>query len=248
MSRPQETQNYRYEVRTINPEAITTQAIADNPRVALPGDVEAATKNLVIKQTGQGAPAKVTALVHCLITQFFIQSHRTGLYNRQPSLWASIAKAGSAEATQLSTGIFQKKLLPVYDLTIFDLRGRPVILARLVCEAQAPQDNFYANILSGLLQKAKQTPGLNGLFLVCPEPFPQNILAKVAKLTSSHDPVGRYESRLPEPSQAHLNLLEMTSSAGAEGEEQDKVSLRLVHPNLATTRTTRDFVMESSKP
>lgn len=239
MNRPQETQNYRYEIRTINAEAITTQAIADNPRVALPADLESAARNLAIKQTSQGAPAKVTALVHCLITQFFVQAHRTGLYNRQPSLWGSIAKAGSAEATQLSTGIFQKQMLPVYDLTIFDLRDRPVVLARLVCETQTPQDNFYNNLLSGLLQKAKQNPGLNGLFFVCPEPFPQNILAKVAKLTSSHDPVGRYESRLPEPSQAHLNLLEIASESG------DKFSVRLVHPNLASARSAREFVMEA---
>jgi hypothetical protein len=226
--------DYRITINTPDHEAISLASIVENPRGIKPQDVLAASKNLAIVVEDTNMPASIEAAACYLFKEFFVTAHRTGLYNRQKNLWESLSRAATIEVYQLTAGILNKKSLPAYDAVILDQRGRPIILMRLI-EAEGNYDpKFFEATFKSLVQKVQSDPGLiNGLFLCLPKPFPETLLSSITKLIGAKDPVGRYESKLPQPLSIPIDLLEIDKDAN------DNCAVNLVHPDLTPKRQLR---------
>lgn len=183
----------------------------------------------------------LATVVRYVFTEFFALAHRTGLYNRQKLLWESIARVNDVAVHRLQQGLFSKTNLPYFDLHFQDSKGRPLLLA-CVAEPAAAQgadgeverklkDSFKS--LQQRAEKLRSKSGtLSGVFLIYPKPFPENVLKIVEDLTGASDPVGRFESILPEPLLIPIDLLEVDLDQLQENGDASTDSVRLVHPDL----------------
>jgi hypothetical protein len=160
-------------------------------------------------------------------------------------LWEAIARVAQVDAFRLQQGIFTKAALPFFDLHFNDVKGRPLLYAHVVepagaqteAEAERKQKELVKSVLLRA-EKLRATKGqLFGVFLVCPKPFPENVLKSIEKSTGAADPVGRFESLLPEPLLVPINLLEVDTIALESGMD-DTVTVQLVHPNLGARGRT----------
>ena len=246
-----ETAIYRYRVNLINSEAINFKTVVNNPRVYKPQDLQAAAGNLEIVPLHGGDPNPyVHCLVEYIVTEFFSMAHRTGLYNRQKVLWESVSRISDVEVFQHTKGIFRKNPLPIFDLHFLDHKRRILIMSRLAQPDAAITDKALQRLVKSLIHKAATTEFRVGLFLCSGEPFPASVCQYVAKMTSADDPVGRYESLLPEPISIPLNLLAIGTPAGGEGEAAvlSVRSIRLVHPDLTVSRRAHAASVDDPKP
>ncbi|MBI2811145.1 MAG: hypothetical protein HYX67_09995, partial [Candidatus Melainabacteria bacterium] len=180
-------------------------------------------------------------VVRYVFTEFFTLAHRTGLYNRQKLLWESIARVNDVAVHRLQQGIFSKSNLPYFDLHFQDSKGRPLLLA-CVAEPEAAMgadgdgERKLKDSVKALQQRAEKLRSksgtLSGVFLVYPKPFPENVLKIIEDLTGASDPVGKFESILPEPLLIPIDLLEVDLDQLSEDGDQSTESVRLVHPDL----------------
>ena len=82
-------------------------------------------------------------------------------------------------------------------------------------------------------EKLRSSKGtLAGVFLVYPKPFPEKVLKIIEELTGASDPVGRFESILPEPLLVPIDLLEVDIVQMDREPEYSSDLVRLVHPDL----------------
>jgi len=239
-----ETPIYKYETHVVNSDAITLSSIVRNPRIYKPQDLLAACQNTTITCSDPQAPPAVSAVVNYLLAGFFVYAHRTGLYNRQRTLWESLSKVVAVSAYQLKSGFLRRTPLPILDLHLCDYRERMLVLARLIEPGFSAREREYEKLLNSFLDKAQRSSGLAGLFFCCPAPVPGILLNKVAKLTGALDPVARYESVLPAPWSVPLDLIEISMESGSGGSTPGSQPLRLVHPNLSSTRRIRAAVID----
>lgn len=244
-----ETPIYKFEVQVLNSEGLTPDSIVRAPRIYKPQDLQAACHNTNIICTNQDPAPAVLAMVNFVLIEFFVLAHRTGLYNRQKSLWESLAKVASASVFQLKKGIFRRTVMPLFDLHFQDHRGRTFILGHLIDPTFRDEGDVSEKLIRKFLKRAEKVSGLTGLFFCSPEPFPQAVLDKVSKLAGGGDPVGRYESVLPEPWSAPLDLLELSSVAPtSDAPAQATYKVRLVHPDLTATRRIRAATVQHDNP
>lgn len=240
---------YKFEVHVLNADGITPDSIVRSPRIFKPQDLEAACQNTdIICSSSEPAPS-VAALVHFVVIEFFVLAHRTGLYNRQKNLWESLSKVASVSVFQLKTGIFRRTPVPLYDLHFQDHRGRAFLAGHLIDPSYDDDQANFEKLLANFLGRCQKMTGMTGLILCCPAPIPQKVVAKVAKLTDAADPVGRYESLLPEPWSAPLNLLQIEqASPNADGQPASPAGrISLVHPDLTATKRIRAAVINEDK-
>ncbi len=231
---------YKLSIKTANQSNYTLNSVVGQPRVCTPIDLAAATSNIEVGSDGTVVPALLETVVRYVITDFFSLAHRTGLYNRQKLLWESIARVNDVAAFRLQQGLFQKVDLPYFDLHFQDSKGRPLILACIAePEAVLGSDNDVERKLKDQVkslqqraEKLRSSKGtLTGLFLVYPKPFPENVLKIVEELTGASDPVGRFESILPEPLLVPIDLLEVDLVQMGK-DSGSTACVRLVHPDL----------------
>src|SRR5690606_19423482 len=154
----------------------------------------------------------VLSLVSFIFNGYFPQAYRSGLYNQQKSLWESIASIASARVDVVRGGILIKLVKqPAYDIELYSQNGELLVLARLI-KRQRRQDFEgrsigYLNSFVKKLNKVKvASPSLRGSFICVPAPAPQGLIDKAAAITGASDPVRRFESRLPSPTDIPLNL------------------------------------------
>lgn len=235
---------YKFDIQIVNAEGITPDAIVRTPRVYKPQDLRIASQNTNIICSTSDPAASVVSVVHFILTDFFVLAHRTGLYNRQKVLWESLSKISSAAVNQLKAGFLRRQALPVYDLSFQDHRGRTFIAAHIIDQSLPSGLLSPEKLLREFLKRAERHHGLSGLFICFPEPFPRGVVEKVRKMTGADDPVGRYESLLPEPLAAPLNLIELATSA-AERRMDGVAPVRLVHPDLTAGKRIRAASSES---
>lgn len=229
---------YKFEVQVLNSEGITLDSIARNPRIYKPQDLQVACSNTnIICNSGQ-PESSVVAMVDYVVHEYFVFAHRTGLYNRQKQLWESITKISTAAVFQLKQGLLRKQALSLFDLHFLDHRGRILVLGHLVDPSYQEERGNWESHLNRFLKRAEKYGPLAGLFLCFPEPFPPAVQAKVAKLTGASDPVGKYESVLPQPWSAPLDLLSLRGSEAQDASSSD-CKLRLVQPDLTVTKKIR---------
>lgn len=210
------------------------------PRASTPIDLQAATSNIKV-ESDSDCPRMLQAVVRYVFTEFFSLAHRTGLYNRQKLLWESIARVNDVAVHRLQQGFFTKTNLPFFDLHFQDSKGRAVLLA-CVAEPDAlvgsdvDVERRLKDSVKALQQRAEKLRGksgtLSGVFLVFPKPFPENVLKIVEDLTGASDPVGRFESILPEPLLMPIDLLEVDLDQLEHESESSTDAVRLVHPDL----------------
>ncbi len=229
---------YKFEIKCADPAGFTLNSVVSTPRTCTPLDLAAACKNIVLESTGSDAPRVISDCVQYLLTEFFALQHRTGLYNRQRLLWETLGRVTTVEAKRLTQGIFQKTELPVFDLLFKDGKGRIAIFGQLIEDeaflADDKKQREYWRSLVSRTEKIKSSKGPTfGLLIFAPAPFPNNLLSEVLKQTSGSDPVGRYESLLPEPLTIAVDLLEYTASPAHSH------AIRLVHPDLPVSTRTK---------
>lgn len=228
---------YKLSITTENPSSHTLNSVVMQPRVSTPIDLQAATSNIKVECDGD-CPPMLQTVVRYVFTEFFSLAHRTGLYNRQKLLWESIARISDVAVHRLQQGLFAKSNLPYFDLHFQDSKGRPLLLAcvaepEAVMGADADGERKMKDAVKALQQRAEKLRSkggtLSGVFLVYPKPFPENVLKIVEDLTGASDPVGKFESILPEPLLIPIDLLEVDLDQLENGNME---SVRLVHPDL----------------
>lgn len=236
-----EAPTYRFDIKLVNSEGIITpDAIVRSPRVFKPQDLQAACHNTQIVCLQPSPAPSVVATVRYVLIDFFALAHRTGLYNRQKSLWESLSKVTSVSVFKLTKGFFRRQAIPFFDLRFQDQRGRTVVLVHVAEPAMGDEAGNAVDVLKGFLKRAERLPGLTGLFLCFPEPFPLEVTSKVSELTGGADPVGRYESVLPPPLAVPLNLLELTpAESRVDDSALQSYTTKLVHPDLTASRRFR---------
>ena len=246
-----ETAIYRFHVNVLNSEAINFKTVVSNPRVYKPQDLQAAAGNLEIVPGQAGVSNPYTQrLVDYIVLEFFSMAHRTGLYNRQKALWESISKIADVEIFQHAKGIFRTTPLPIFDLNFLDHRKRILIMSRLAQPDARHSDKVLQRLLKDFIRKAARTEFRVGLFFCAGEPFPVSICQQVAKMTNADDPVGKYESLLPEPLSIPLNLLAMgeLTHGQAEGSSASGQPIRLAHPDLTVSRRAHAASIDDLQP
>jgi len=232
---------YKLTVKCPNPENYSLASVISQPRTCKQIDVAAACRNLEI-EAAAATPELLQAVVAYILTDFFAIAHRTGLYNRQKGLWEAIARVGEVDAFRLKQGIFAKADLPFFDLHFNDSKGRLLFYAHVVeaepvgTEAQLvrKQKELVKSVFSRADKLRAAKGQLFGVFLVCPKPFPEIVLKMIEKATDGADPVGRFESLLPEPLLVPIDLLQVDTDALS----QDESAVQLVHPNLGARGLT----------
>jgi hypothetical protein len=230
---------YKYKISVINEDGISLDKIVRSPRLYKPQDLLAACGNTEIVSSGAQPCVTVNALVHYVFNEFFVYSHRTGLYNRQKSLWESISRINGVNVFQRKRGLFRKQPLPMYDIHFLDYRQRPLIAAHLIDPGAELTDKQLSGSLHSFLSRCERLSGLVGVLFTAPTPFPATVLERVAKITNGDDPVARYESILPSPLAVPLDLLEITVPADVDELPVDSNHdpwFRLVHPDLTVNR------------
>ncbi|HEY9733105.1 MAG TPA: hypothetical protein V6C89_14405 [Drouetiella sp.] len=231
---------YKLSITNENPSNHSLNSVVMQPRVSTPIDLQAATSNIKVQSEGD-CPRFVQTVVRYIFTEFFSLAHRTGLYNRQKMLWESIARVNDVAVHRLQQGFFSKTDLPYFDLHFQDSKGRPVLLAcvaepEALAGAEGEVERRLKDAVKSLQQRAEKLRSkggtLSGVFLVFPKPFPENVLKIIEDLTGASDPVGRFESILPEPLLMPIDLLEVDLGQ-LEHDAADSIdSVRLVHPDL----------------
>jgi len=232
---------YKLSITNENPSNHTLNSVVMQPRASTPIDLQAATSSIKVESDGD-CPRLIETVVRYIFTEFFSLAHRTGLYNRQKLLWESIARVNDVAVHRLQQGFFSKTDLPYFDLHFRDSKGRPVLLACVaepdaVLAADNESERRLKDSVKALQQRAEKLRAksgtLSGVFLVYPKPFPENVLKIVEGLTGASDPVGRFESILPEPLLMPIDLLEVDLVQLDHAAADSTEPVRLVHPDLA---------------
>jgi hypothetical protein len=233
---------HKLTIKCPNPATYSLPFVTSQPRVCKQIDVAAACENLEIEEDSP-TPSLVMSVVRYIMQDFFAIAHRTGLYNRQKGLWESLGRVEYIEAFRLQQGLFSKKDLPFFQLHFNDNKGRLLLFAQVAEEGAMTGDDLdyrQKESVKSFLSKADKLRaakgGLFGMFLVYPKPFPENVLRMIEKMTGASDPVGKFESVLPEPLLVPIDLLQMETTLLQTKNESEAV--QLIHPNLGARGRT----------
>lgn len=220
--------NYNFDVKQIRPEALSLKSIIENPRDYTPADLQAAADNNEITCREASVEPIVDFLVRYILIDFFIYAHRTGLYNRQRILWESIAHVTNVQVFQNNRGIFKKEQLPYFDFNFMDYKGK-VLLALTYVDPFALEKPLNAErLLSKAISRLSSLGKPNGVFYCVSKPFPEKVIEKIKRMTNGNDPVGKYESKLPEPANISIDLIEIDNSNLAS----NIIEANLAYPDL----------------
>jgi hypothetical protein len=200
--------NFIFEVRIRISEAFTLDSIVRSPRTFKPKDVQSACQNNELSVTHGSPPPKVTSLATYVMTDFFAVLHATGLYNRQKAMWEALSKVNSIHVNQLSSGVFQKSALPIFDFAFLDYKGKPLLLANLV--TAVPEKKKPVGLLKDFIGRASGR-GAAGVLACFAAPVPAEVVDYVQKATFTVDPVLKYESIMPGVNKP-FDLLEMNEA------------------------------------
>lgn len=237
--------NFIFEVRIRIAEAFTLDSIVRNPRTFKPKDVQSACQNNELAVTHGDPPPEVVSLATYVMTDFFAMAHATGLYNRQKAMWESLSKVNSVHVRQLTKGLFRKELLPIFDFSFQDYKGKPLLNANLVTRIPAKEN--AVGLLKSFISRASGNSA-TGVLACFAAPMPAEVLEFVQKQTHTVDPVAKYESILPGLNKP-FDLLEMNQSnlmAGSQDsvDETTLTELRtvfqLLHPDLRKKANSAD--------
>jgi len=227
--------NFIFEVRTRISEAFTLDSIVRSPRTFKPKDVHSACQNTELVVTHGEPSSEVVNLATYVMTDFFAMAHATGLYNRQKTLWESLSKVNSVQVKQLSSGVFNKQPLSIFDFSFLDYKNKTLLLASLV--GKVPAQSNALGQLKSFVSRASGKCGA-GVLVFFPAPIPLEVIEFVQKQTHTEDPVGRYESIMPGINRP-FDLLEMNDSnllAGSEAaancDSEYRTVFQLMHPDL----------------
>jgi hypothetical protein len=234
------TPSYKLSISSNDEIGFTLHSVVMEPRHCTPLDLAAAAKNLRVDFHGENEDEIAIIskkVVNYLLTDFFVQAHRTGLYNRQLKLWEALASVSEVKIAQLQQGIFKKIELPIWDLSMLDSKGRTKLLVRLVFDG--PNSEFDLSnekgckaLIASTVQRAERLklehPLFSGVFLFCPKPAAEYVRSCISTVTVVDDPVGKYESKLVSLPDVSLDLFEYDNG----GDE-----LRLLHPSLSKMNT-----------
>ncbi|HEY9775337.1 MAG TPA: hypothetical protein V6C81_16340 [Planktothrix sp.] len=226
---------YKLEIKTADPAGPTLSTIVTSPRTCTPLDLAETCKNVVLEASGDAVPPAMLECARYMLTDFFAFAHSTGLYNRQRLLWDALGRVTSVEYHQVTQGFFQKQPLPLFDVYFLDGKGRVAVFAHII-----QSEAFAAGLMDGerkekdhlrtvliRLEKLKAGRGpVGGMAFFCENEFPNNILSEVIKMTNGTDPVGKYESLLPEPWAVPIDLFELSAASGVQ----------LIHPDLSSAK------------
>lgn len=229
---------FKLEIKSANPAAFTLNSVVSSPRTCTPHDLASACQNVQLENTGQNDPPEhMRACLEFLLTEYFGLAHRTGLYNRQKTLWDSLGKVTTIEANRLQQGIFTKVELPFFDIHLKDEAGKTLIFAHLIEQAAyAPEqlgsekrekEHFKAFLTRAEKLHSSKGP-LTGLVLFSTAPFSNIVLTEVLRQVGGDDPVGRYESKLGDPLNISMDLIEYASDTGT-------TVVKLVQPDLTVS-------------
>jgi hypothetical protein len=239
--------NFIFEVRIRISEAFTLDSIVRSPRTFKPKDVQSACQNNELTVTHGDPPPEVISLATYVMTDFFAMAHATGLYNRQKDMWESLSKVNSIHVNQLTTGLFKKHPMPVYDFSFVDYKGKPLVLANLI--SNVPEKKKALALLKDFIGRCS---GQNayGVLSCFAAPVPPDVVEFVQRATHADDPVGKYESIMP-PINKPFDLLEMHEQnmvpESAEGAELRTV-FQLVHPDLKKKSTGSELPAKAKRP
>jgi hypothetical protein len=235
---------YKLEIKTADPNGCTLSSVVTSPRTCTPFDLAEACKNVVLEATGDEVPASMRACAQYLLTDFFALAHSTGLYNRQRNLWDAVGRVTAVEYHRLTQGIFQKQAIPFFDIYFLDGKGRIAVLGHMIesdalssglLDGEKKEKDHLRSLLSRL-EKLKQSRGpIGGLVVFSQNEFPNIVLSEVAKMTNGDDPVGKYESLLPEPWSVSIDLIEFSDESG-------QWDVQLVHPALTSSKAASPHV------
>jgi hypothetical protein len=222
--------DYQIAIKTAYNSNFTITNVLSAPRQCRPVDVKAALAGIELFPLTAKIPDYLSAVVSFIIVDFFALAHSTGLYNRQKMLWESSGRVVQVDIYRPRTGIFRKKSAPCNDLHFIDSQGNILIFCSMADMLVTDKDR--KTFVKGALTRAenihKKQGFLHGIFLALDSPMPEVVSSMVAKMTNAADPVGRYESMLPEPINAPLNLLAVDRSA------VEACRVVLAHPYLKT--------------
>lgn len=187
-------------------EGFRPDTICQNPRSFRAQDVVLASQNVVLSVVEGNPPPELLEVTSFIIGDFFAVAHGSGLYNRQIKLWEALARIVKIEVIQLTSGIFHKKQIPVFDLHMQDARGRQTVAAR-ICPGNLTEKGINLLKLSkNFLTSQEEKPDLTGLFICLPENETAPVANYLSRLTKSNNPVAKYESVVPRLA-VPLNLL-----------------------------------------
>ncbi len=221
---------YKLLITCANETGFCLQSVVAKPRECTPLDLQAACENVKIEMLAEIPPQTAVDLTKFLLTGFFAQAHRSGLYNRQIKVWQALSRITEVRINRLQQGFLAKIDLPILDLFLCDARGQTLLMARLLEAAAVHADRGdseknYKNLLGGAIQRCEKSrsenPALVGFFLCWPKPLPLIVQTTVENITGAQDPIARYESLLPGAQGVCLDLIEF-------GDDQ----FSLVHPRL----------------
>ncbi|GEM_PF-478023 len=238
-------------IKNAEAEAFNLGSVTQAPRSATSLDLQAASGNLLFEPSNKVSDL-VLAAAKFVLTDYFIQAHQSGLYNRQIKLWEALAKIAVVDVKQLSRGIFQKVALPVYELNFKTSAGQ-ILVSALVVEplfsktvqneknSHAQLDLFKEFLGRVAKMQARHGDQVRGVFLFFDSPFPPAVLTYVEKATGASDPVAKFDSILPAPYNTHVNLVvKLQGSPKADREPE-------VDP-ADQTDAEKDLKDQASKP
>lgn len=236
--------NFIFEVQIRIPEAFTLDSIVRSPRTFKPKDVASACQNndLVIKHGDP--PGPVIAAATYMMTDFFAMAHGTGLYNRQKTFWESLSQVNTIHVNQLTSGLFHKTALPIFDFWFRDYKGKPLIYVFLVGEMTDKQK--AVSLLKSALGRAQGKSSLTGALAIFAKPLPADVLEYVRKQSHTEDAIARYEAVMPSL-HVPFDLLEMDRASltqlsleNGESSEQLRTVFSLVHPDLKSKQEIKE--------
>jgi hypothetical protein len=242
--------NFIFEVRIRIPEAFTLDSIVRSPRTFKPKDVQSACQNNELAVTHGAPPPEVVSLATYVMTDFFAMSHATGLYNRQIGLWESLSKVNSVHVNQLSTGVFHKSALSIFDFSFLDYKGKPLVSACLV--TKVPEKKKSVAVLKDFISRCSGK-NVAGVLFCFAAPVPEDVVDHVRRATHADEPVGKYESIMPGLNKP-FDLLEMNEAdmVAASHDSPDETDLRtvfqLIHPDLKKKGPVGELPKKAKRP
>lgn len=246
--------NFIFEVRIRISEAFTLDSIVRSPRTFKPKDVQSACQNNELVVTHGSPPPEVARLATYVMTDFFAVLHATGLYNRQKGMWEALSKVNSIHVTQLSSGVFQKQPLPIFDFAFLDYKGKPLLLANLVLGV--PENKKPVALLKDFIGRASSR-GPTGVLACFAGPMPTDVVDFVQKATFTVDPVVKYESIMPglnkpfdllELNEANLVAGSQDQGAGPPAEPELRTVFTLLHPDLKKKAAIAGLPSNAKRP
>jgi hypothetical protein len=228
--------DYRILVRVSENASLPITTVFSAPRQCTPGEVLSAYETIAVMPEDEEMPQSWLNFATFIAKDFFLLAHRTGLYNRQNTLWRTIGRIVEVKAIRPPRGLFARTDKPFAHFSFFDGRGNRVIWAVLVdqppkgskLDTDKGRKKFIFQAIKTAEKIQKKEGSLNGLFIGLSGPVSESVLDVVARITGASNPVKRYEALLPQPLNVPLNMVSFEQSDG----EANSMQFRLCYPRL----------------